>query len=284
MGDTTHDSRYQSLLEALVFLRKSAGLTQADLAERLRRPQSYVSKIENGERRIDALELVDLAQAFNADPQDLVRAMLGRDVLRRREGKRDILDQWSLTASQLTELVEQNPSMRGILLGYVAEMKLTEIWFSDDRIRYIAKSGDHDRVNKGDHLIEYQGNRFVVESKSLKTNSVQIEGCAMRGKTQVDASDRRTISLPSGEQINTTLLRYGEFDLLAVNCFAFKEGWRFVFARNRDLPCSRYRKYPEAVRSELIASLVEVTWPPAPPFFDQPYDPLDRIIADRKRS
>jgi transcriptional regulator with XRE-family HTH domain len=284
MGDTTHDSRYQSLLEALVFLRKSAGLTQADLAQRLRRPQSYISKIENGERRIDALEMVDLAQAFDADPQDLVRAMLGRDVLRHPEGKRNILDQWSLTVSQLTELVEQNPSMRGILLGYIAEMKLTEIWFSDDRIRYITKSDDHDRVNKGDHLIEYRGHQFVVESKSLQSHSVRIEGRAMHGKAQVDASDRRTISLSSGQQVNTTLLRYGEFDLLAVNCFAFNEGWRFVFARNRDLPCSRYRKYPQSVRSELIASLVEVTWPPEPPFFDQPYDPLNRIIAERKLS
>lgn len=71
----------------------------------------------------------------------------------------------------------------------------------------------------------------------------------------------------------------GEFDLLAVNCFAFGEGWKFAFAKNADLPTSTYKKYTEEQRKQLIASLVPVTWPPKPPFSDDPFHLLDEMIT-----
>jgi hypothetical protein len=48
-------------------------------------------------------------------------------------------------------------------------------------------------------------------------------GDRWQGKAQVDASDSRTISLPDGSTMKTTCLLRGEFDILAVNCFAFGE-------------------------------------------------------------
>ena len=56
--------RYQLLLARIRQARKSAGLTQAQVAAKLGRPQSYVSKIESGERRIDFVELEDLAAVY----------------------------------------------------------------------------------------------------------------------------------------------------------------------------------------------------------------------------
>jgi transcriptional regulator with XRE-family HTH domain len=47
----------QAFLDLLREVRKEAGLTQAEVAAALRRPQSYISKYESGERRLDVLEL-----------------------------------------------------------------------------------------------------------------------------------------------------------------------------------------------------------------------------------
>ena len=63
---------YRQLLVRLKEMRVSKGLTQADLAQLLRQPQSYVSKIEAGERRLDVLEFVYYVKALGEDPASLV--------------------------------------------------------------------------------------------------------------------------------------------------------------------------------------------------------------------
>ena len=55
-----------------------AGLTQRGLAERLKRPHSYVAKIEGGERRIDVLEFAELARALRLDPCKLLGEVLSK--------------------------------------------------------------------------------------------------------------------------------------------------------------------------------------------------------------
>ena len=49
--------------------RERAGLSQDALAEKLGKPQSFVSGYENGHRRVDVLELLRIAAALNADPK-----------------------------------------------------------------------------------------------------------------------------------------------------------------------------------------------------------------------
>ena len=56
--------RQRILLDLLRNIRKDAGLRQDDVAERLGRPQSFVSKYESGERRLDILELYDVCEAL----------------------------------------------------------------------------------------------------------------------------------------------------------------------------------------------------------------------------
>jgi transcriptional regulator with XRE-family HTH domain len=56
----------------LVELREAAGVTQVELAKRLRRPQSYVSKYERGERRLDVLELIEVCRALDHDASRFV--------------------------------------------------------------------------------------------------------------------------------------------------------------------------------------------------------------------
>lgn len=63
------------LLDILISARVAKGLTQAELAERLDRPQSYVSKVETGERRLDVVEMVYICREVDVDPVELVEAV-----------------------------------------------------------------------------------------------------------------------------------------------------------------------------------------------------------------
>ncbi len=54
--------------ELLVAARKKADLTQAELSSRLNRPQSFVSKYERGERRLDVLEFREVARGLRVNP------------------------------------------------------------------------------------------------------------------------------------------------------------------------------------------------------------------------
>jgi len=56
-------------------VRQEARLRQEDLAERLDVPQSFVSKIESGERRLDVLELRQLCAAKEISPLDFARRL-----------------------------------------------------------------------------------------------------------------------------------------------------------------------------------------------------------------
>ena len=78
MRKTLHTSEHEALLSTLRTAREKAGLTQAQLADRLGKPQSFVAKYENGERRIDIVEFVALARAMDTDPTPLFRAFLKR--------------------------------------------------------------------------------------------------------------------------------------------------------------------------------------------------------------
>jgi transcriptional regulator with XRE-family HTH domain len=63
------------MLARLVEARRSAGLNQVELAEKLGRPQSFVSKIEKGDRRIDVLELIAICHHLRIDPADVIIAV-----------------------------------------------------------------------------------------------------------------------------------------------------------------------------------------------------------------
>ena len=67
---------YARLREVLAEKRQAVGLSQTELAARLGKPQSYVSKVESGERGLDVVEFVDFARAIDADPSRILRLAL----------------------------------------------------------------------------------------------------------------------------------------------------------------------------------------------------------------
>ncbi len=65
-------SAYRRLRDWLVAGRRAQRLTQVQLAEKLGRPQSFVSKYERGERRLDFVEVFEIAEVLRVDVCDLV--------------------------------------------------------------------------------------------------------------------------------------------------------------------------------------------------------------------
>ena len=62
---TKYRVKYQKLIAKLRSARLEASLTQVEAGKKLKKPQAYLSKIERGERRVDAVELSELAKAYN---------------------------------------------------------------------------------------------------------------------------------------------------------------------------------------------------------------------------
>lgn len=243
-----------------------------------------------------------------------------------------ILEEWDIDEQYFTDVVRDNPSLRGMILGYIAERKLKDLLVSNPLTSNHRKDDDHDREKKGDLVLTYKGEEITIEVKSLQTNSIQIElpdkswipmiikttvgrkpsvgfkkdgtpkvGALIKkyvpnpqylelsddykstarytGAFQCDASDKRTITLDNGEKVSTTLLKVGEFDVIAAGLFSFRNKWEFAFALNEDLP--RSDRYGEN-STHLIASLVNISMPIEAPFVSNPIDVFDKVIEKRK--
>lgn len=76
MPKTLRSPRHVRLIDLLVEQRKRAGLSQADLAEKLERYQSVVSSMESGGRRVDVVELLDIAEVIGLDVHALLDELL----------------------------------------------------------------------------------------------------------------------------------------------------------------------------------------------------------------
>lgn len=73
MTKSVFSEKYDRFRRLLIDARKEAGLTQVGLAEKLSRPQSFVSKYERGERRLDVIEFFEVATAIGIDPFAFLR-------------------------------------------------------------------------------------------------------------------------------------------------------------------------------------------------------------------
>jgi hypothetical protein len=198
--------------------------------------------------------------------------------------KMGFLEDWNLSFEEIDELLTDNPSLRSFVSGYAAELKCRNIWFKNsDKITNLKKYDDHDRNKKGDISFTYRDREFNIEVKSLQTNSVKtMDDGTKKGTFQCDASDKRSVTFPDGSSVETTCLLVGEFDVLAVNLFAFTGKWDFVFALNSDLPKVTTRgaakNYSEEQRNQLLATSMPMTFPFDKPYVDNPWVLLDQLI------
>ena len=73
MEKSLRSAEYARLVALLVAARQKAGIRQQALAKKLRKPQSFVAKYEGGERRLDVIEFIAIADALGSDPLKLLR-------------------------------------------------------------------------------------------------------------------------------------------------------------------------------------------------------------------
>jgi transcriptional regulator with XRE-family HTH domain len=75
MPKSLYSKRYERFRGLLKGARKAAGLTQAEVGARLRRPQSFIAKYEQGERRLDVIEFLEVAEAIGIDPVETLKRL-----------------------------------------------------------------------------------------------------------------------------------------------------------------------------------------------------------------
>lgn len=68
-----HTKPYQAFIAVMVLARQEADMSQHELARRIGKPQSFVSKYERRERRLDVAEFIKVARALGLDPAKLIR-------------------------------------------------------------------------------------------------------------------------------------------------------------------------------------------------------------------
>jgi len=75
LAKTLGSKRHKALIDLLIAKREAAGMTQADLAARLGEYQSFVARLESGQRRVDVVEFLELAETLGFDPAKAISAL-----------------------------------------------------------------------------------------------------------------------------------------------------------------------------------------------------------------
>jgi transcriptional regulator with XRE-family HTH domain len=88
MSRSIRSPEHLALCEILISARKAAGLTQAEVATRLKRPQSFVAKYEGGERRLDVIEFIEVVRVVGGDPAEVFDRLVSSVRLGQRTHRR----------------------------------------------------------------------------------------------------------------------------------------------------------------------------------------------------
>ncbi|MCA3605739.1 MAG: helix-turn-helix transcriptional regulator [Methylobacterium sp.] len=75
MGKTLGSTRHKALIDLLIQKREAVGMTQTDLAKALGEYQSFVARLESGQRRVDVIEFLELAKVLRFDPVEALRTI-----------------------------------------------------------------------------------------------------------------------------------------------------------------------------------------------------------------
>lgn len=146
-----------------------------------------------------------------------------------------ILDGFSL--EEVQGLADENPSLRGYLQGYLAELQLRRLLLSTPLVASAEKIPDSSLV-KGDLLVSYQGESLRVEAKSLRSGSGSYNTLsqAWEGSVECKSPGSRLIEVPGRGEIRATCIEEGRFDVLAVCTQPVTGEWSFLFAPEAFLP------------------------------------------------
>lgn len=172
-----------------------------------------------------------------------------------------------LPPAALVQLVKEKPSLRGMVLGNLAELLFEQhvprnypaIAAAD-----IIGHDDHDRaVNKSDRTITFRGRKYTIQVKSVQTGSIKREVAVKRlcATVQNDGSDMRKVVFANGSDVTTTCYLRGQYDILAVPLFPFTGTDAFAYKKNEDCRLTQDGRYTDYQRRQLLATTEIITWP-----------------------
>ena len=75
MRKTLRSDKALKMQSQLIAARATAGLTQVELSQKLKKPQSFVSYYENGGRRLDVVEFIEICTVLGADPAKIIKQL-----------------------------------------------------------------------------------------------------------------------------------------------------------------------------------------------------------------
>lgn len=204
------------------------------------------------------------------------------DVIQARKRVENIIDE--ITPDELVAAVKKAPSLRGMIMGYISELKFFNYVQNFD-VKGLYRPDDHNREeNKADLCFDYKGKRVRVQLKSIQTNSIKRseENGKIYATVQNDASDRRKILLPSGETVETTNYKVGDYDVLAVPLYPFCGKWDFAYLLNTNCRHTTNNKYTDSQKQHLLATTETITFPLSPPWTKNLVEILERYISNKK--
>ena len=170
----------------------------------------------------------------------------------------------SIPPEDLVYAIKRAPSLRGMMLGYIAEEMFLKFLRRNGDVSDLRQHDDHDRsMNKADVDFLIGGNRISVQLKSIQTNSIcyRSDLSVLHASVQNDGSDKREVILEGGEIVLTTNYRVGDYDVLAVPLFPLTGAWDFAYKLNRSCRRTTSAKYTVNQQRQLLSTMEEVTYP-----------------------
>lgn len=137
---------------------------------------------------------------------------------------------------ELESIIEENPKLRGVIQGYIAEYKLIDKLRSTPGVTDVSKIPDRHGVKK-DIQIKYLDTDITIECKSILSATVKTDTIhgTWQGTVQCKNSDS-IHAIVNGEATKHTNLTRGGFDIMSISTYAVDGLWNAVYIENRYMP------------------------------------------------
>jgi hypothetical protein len=190
----------------------------------------------------------------------------------------------AIPPADLVNAIKRAPSLRGMILGYIAEEMFQQHVLSDQIYSDINKHDDHNReANKADRDFLYKGHRISVQLKSVQTNTIawRHDLNALSAGVQNDGSDKRDVRLPNGEVVSTTNYKVGDYEILAVPLFPFTGEWDFAYMLNSECRKTTSSKYTDIQKGYLLSTMESITYPLSNPWSKSLPETIDKLLTHK---
>lgn len=152
-----------------------------------------------------------------------------------------------ISLSDIEKLASGNPSLRGYLQGYLAEMFLERYLSSTTGISDVGKIGDQNSSMRGDFKFRFKDSWHSVECKSFSARGLRHN--PTEGGWSATVNLKRSGAIQEDGKARSVNVKRGEFDILAVSTFNVTGTWDFLFIHNQFLPLAK--SDPSCIKSTL---------------------------------